>query len=162
MNFGLKPPPASSIRSWGARAILNRNQLDILHDRQTYTSHEGEAEADRHPFFRWLNMVGLPHLKERRWDPSSRDVYSFGDGPFVVEASTQGSHGYLYITAYEASAYFDALEEMMMEELAAGTAPPEVVLDLLPVPTDEHTLEVLQWIASGEITLKEGYALLIP
>lgn len=84
---------------WGARAILKNQNIDLLHDRQTYQGDENQ------PFVEWINNRALPWLRTR-----VKELYLEGDDPQVItlsefkyelRASTNASHGYLYIGAIE-------------------------------------------------------------
>lgn len=92
------------VRSWGARAIYSgypRYDIDILVDRQSVTNLDG-AKA----FMMWLNTRALPWLrkkmkKELQWGTDSKEVISFTEDNFYLEATCNGSYGYLYVGAVE-------------------------------------------------------------
>jgi hypothetical protein len=99
--FGRKAPDGAVV-SWGARAIYDFDlrhgwQIDLLWDRQQATG----SEAHRALLQEFLNKYALPRLRaECRLGPDSQEVFSFDEGGWHVEASTQASHGYLYIGAW--------------------------------------------------------------
>jgi len=76
--------------------------IDILGDRQTWS----QVNA-RHPLIEWLNTEGMKALRARLNElclaTSSREVVVVisKDRRFILEASPQGSWGYLYLGAWE-------------------------------------------------------------
>ena len=104
LAFGLQPPRGTAV-AWGARTIYkassdpDRVMIDILHDRQ---DRFGDTEQLK-PLCGWIG----DSLKALRVELAGRDVRGDStetvrieaDG-FVLEASPNGSHGYLYIVAY--------------------------------------------------------------
>jgi hypothetical protein len=77
--------------------------IDLLWDRQSGLGSDEDKEA----LLRWVDTVGMPWLHEtmEEQDPYDigRSVKVFrneGNG-YVIEASPQGSHGYLYIGAWK-------------------------------------------------------------
>ena len=87
---------------WGARAIYQNMNIDLVHDRQTWDADEtrkDEAEA----FHNWIADHGIPKLrkavKELAIYGDSTDVVKIEDGRYYLEASPQRSFGYLYIGA---------------------------------------------------------------
>jgi hypothetical protein len=108
--FGLSVPAeilkkqGKPVRYWGARAIFHPDTaypIDLLPDRQGYQS----DELDPKPLLDWLNKFGLPELKKlptfKNLDTSSREVVEVKQGQFTLQASPQGSYGYLYIGAWQ-------------------------------------------------------------
>ena len=95
---------------WGARAILvpahyERGGLkprriaayiDLLADRQSFVD---QGHPEKKQFVDWINKKGLPAC--RKWagdiDQSSREVFTFEEGEYVLKASPNASYGYLYI-----------------------------------------------------------------
>lgn len=106
LEFGRQPPKGTKV-AWGARAIfkpISRNpMIDILWDRQ---SAFGEKE-DREALVEWVRTVGLTWLEETIGEKASfaltrsHEVFHYEDGGYVIEASPQGSGGYLYIGAWK-------------------------------------------------------------
>lgn len=104
------------VRSWGARAIYNgypRYDVDLLVDRQSGENMEGKEAGD---FLRWLNKRALPWLrkkmkKELQWATDCTEVTSLTEGDFYLEATCNGSYGYLYVGAIERPAEQEAAEE---------------------------------------------------
>jgi len=102
--FGRKAPEGVTVAAaWGARAIyhpMRRERIDLLPDRQQCAP-DSFPEAN-HQLSYWLNHRALAELNLRcrglRGD--SQDVVSWDDGEYHIEASPQGSCGYLYIGAW--------------------------------------------------------------
>ncbi len=98
---------------WGARAIFEGPRwegygkttrfaaayVDLVHDRQSLV---GQEHPRKEEFMEWLNKIALPAL--RKWaegvSPDSKDVFTVGNGVFVLKASPNGSCGYMYIGAW--------------------------------------------------------------
>lgn len=92
------------VATWGARAIFQRGNIDILHDRQSWTVPNAEEDQSRRKQLQqWINSTGMPWLCERvkSVNPSGTEIVNFDDGQFHIEASPQSSCGYLYIRAWE-------------------------------------------------------------
>ena len=97
---------------WGARAILvpahyERGGLkprrvaayiDLLPDRQSVLFYE-DFLPEKDQFIDWIMEKALPAC--RKWardiDQSSREVFTFEEGEYVLKASPNASYGYLYI-----------------------------------------------------------------
>ena len=104
----LKANRAEPIRYWGARAIFQDRQIDLLPDRMTFRGKDHDeklepAERKLLPFIWWLDHSGLPWLREaaRQLSPDSSEVIHRCDHSFLIAASPQRSYGYLYIGAVE-------------------------------------------------------------
>ena len=99
--WGRRPAEPKPL-SWGARAIYGQAKaysIDLLSDRQGMS--EGGTEAERKQLSAWLNKAGLPALRRlcrtmQLWTDSHHVAELDLDG-WHIEASPQGSHGYLYI-----------------------------------------------------------------
>lgn len=94
--WGLKDQiPHDAVACWGARAILRRNSVEILPDRQECINRNAE-------FLDWLRSTGLSWLEERA--PNFRGdqdkLWFKDDGRFHIVCNTNASHGYLYISAW--------------------------------------------------------------
>lgn len=99
-EFGYKKPTTSVSCWWGARAIMKRQVVDILWDRQNMT---GSDDAAKKKLADWLNKKGLPALqklvkKEFLMNDEEREVCIEKDGYYIL-ANPNRSHGYLYIGA---------------------------------------------------------------
>lgn len=98
--FGRRAPDGA-VRAWGARAIYQRQRIELLWDRQNWQPDEKPPVE----FEDWINQIGLPWLRKTCTDryitPDSSTVLLYEDGPYGIEASPQRSYGYLYIVAYE-------------------------------------------------------------
>lgn len=90
-------------RYWGARAIYNIGNIDLLADRQSMTVLNSSAEQNS--FVEWINGYALPWLRAevKRINLASNDPQEIVLSQFKYElrASTNSSHGYLYIGAIE-------------------------------------------------------------
>lgn len=89
--------------AWGARALYGGmgGKIDILADRQ---SCKGDEE-DRKLLVSWLNRCGgLRRMRElvkaESLGANERREVRIDGGYFHCVANPNGSHGYLYITAY--------------------------------------------------------------
>lgn len=98
-----RPVPAHATTAMGARAILMRGYppcIDFVRDRMAW---EGEPE-DCRELSAWISNTAVPLLRKRIMDEGislmSTDVIDIEDGRFFLEASPQGSGGYLYIGAW--------------------------------------------------------------
>ena len=94
----------TTIRQWNARAIYQNRSIDVLHDRQTFVEQTFDG-PDGESFKNWINMRALPWLRAEvvRLDLSTSDPQELvlSEFKYEVRASTNGSYGYLYITATE-------------------------------------------------------------
>lgn len=108
MGFGYwKACPPYVAIAWGARAIFNRGELDLLYDRQDWNGTGKDDKKVRNAFTRLVNAC-LPEFRREvkaLWEKGElkRDVdkeftYDVGHVRFVF--NTNGSCGYLYIVAF--------------------------------------------------------------
>jgi hypothetical protein len=106
LQFGRQPPKGKKI-AWGARAIfkpVSRNpMIDLLWDRQDAFG----DKAEREDLVEWVRARGLPWLEAELDNKAgfgtsmSHEVFRHEEGDYVIEASPQGSGGYLYIGAWK-------------------------------------------------------------
>ncbi len=106
LEFGRQPPKKAKV-AWGARAIfkpISKNPMvDILWDRQDAFG----GEQERQDLVEWVKATGLPKLEEMIEEKASysitrsHEVFKFEDAGYTIEASPQGSGGYLYIVAWK-------------------------------------------------------------
>jgi hypothetical protein len=96
--FGF-PFELPNVRYWGARAIYQKYNIDLLHDRQSFQGEHSDS------FMQWLNGYALPWLRDevkRLWlstdDPRVIKLWQF---KYELNACTNSSYGYLYIGAIE-------------------------------------------------------------
>jgi hypothetical protein len=85
---------------WGARAIYTGRRVDLLVDRQDLV---GESDAAKAALRATLNGGALRQFikwANDRFDGYSREIESMEFDGITFVASTNGSHGYLYVTAY--------------------------------------------------------------
>jgi hypothetical protein len=120
-HFGLWAicPPDAKV-AWGARAILNDGQIDLVWDRQSW---RGSESPEREAFAAVLNKalrearrecLRLWHRGVIRRDQNNLVVLYAGPG-CQIRADTRGSYGYLYMIAYP----FEADEQTVPEPLEA-------------------------------------------
>ena len=111
--FGYPAEIESPELYWGARAIFERGRfegfgkrqkwvppyIDLVHDRQSFI---GRDDPRKEEFMDWLNKLALPAL--RKWAEGvrldSKEVFTFGNGVFVLKATPNASFGYMYIGAW--------------------------------------------------------------
>jgi hypothetical protein len=99
LAFGLSHAvPEEVTTAWGARLI---EPNDLLHDRQDLQSDNDEAKAK---LIAWLNGGGIAGARTALRDlrlPQSRDVATvYEDDQGVIVASTNASHGYVYVAGW--------------------------------------------------------------
>jgi cytoskeleton bundling-enhancing protein CbeA-like protein len=99
LAFGLSPPPGV-LAAWGARAIYQPPNVDILWDRQGYAGQAGELKKLQ----KWLEGHGLPALrkalkKDRLYTNESREVRIVRT-KYTIVANPRASYGYLYLGAW--------------------------------------------------------------
>lgn len=100
LTWGLEPPAAAT-SAWGARAIYTTGPMtiDLLPDRQAAFGPRVRSLID------WMNESGLPALKRELLAhdvrPADQQRIEVLDGAFKLAASPRGSHGYLYIVAWD-------------------------------------------------------------
>jgi len=75
--------------------------LDFPQDR---TSIDGGTQAQKMQLYKWLNEVGLPAIKKKlasgNMTGASSDWVEFEQGAYVIAATPNASHGYLYVGAW--------------------------------------------------------------
>ena len=92
-KFGIHPFTTPKLW-WGARAIANRNGIDIPWDRQNF---EGD-KANASDFIQWINDIAIPALdKYVKKGQTKGIVIDSDDGVYHCEADDESSGGYLYI-----------------------------------------------------------------
>jgi hypothetical protein len=103
--FGRRPPARRVSVAWGARAILKTSGpilIDLPWDRQSWTR---SNRGDRDRLAQWINIKGLPWLRDEikhaRFSVTGHSIIKYDDGLIHLEASPQGSGGYLYIGVWE-------------------------------------------------------------
>lgn len=97
LEWGISPDSEVDI-AWGARAIYNSFNIDLLWDRMCM---EGGTPEQRKQFSDWLNAKGLPALKklvkQENVRGSDERVLTISLDGWLIAASPKGSCGYLYI-----------------------------------------------------------------
>jgi len=96
------PINTPQVRYWGARAIYQRNKIELLRDRQNSSLDVSEEST---AFIQWINHRALPWLRSEveRIGLATDDpqVLILSDFKYELRASTNKSYGYLYIGAIE-------------------------------------------------------------
>ena len=104
LQWGLNPIPENACAAWGARAILERQVLDLLADRQDFAAPE-MPESGKKTFINWINETALPklrkHIVDQSWRDDSEEVFEYYNGIFHVRASCRKSYGYCYILCWQ-------------------------------------------------------------
>lgn len=99
-DWGLQPPEGC-LAAWGARAIYNNREVDILHDRQGTAGDPEEIKK----LLKWLNSKGLTGfrkmLKKEDLLGSDNRVVTYKAGGYVIKANPRASYGYLYLGAWK-------------------------------------------------------------
>jgi hypothetical protein len=86
---------------WGARAIYTGRKVDLLPNRQDLV---GDSDAAKAALRTALNGSALRKFikwANDRFDGYSREIESMEFDGITFVASTNASHGYLYVTAYK-------------------------------------------------------------
>lgn len=147
LHWGLNAHPESTPGCWGARAILTsgKNPIDIVANRQ---------DADG-PLFgvlaSLLNDAGGLKVAQARvralrntWQMSSSEskLFTLVDNDMMkMVANTNGSHGYLYLSAWLKAETFDVSEAKW-----GGTSEPPEVGDTVETSVWEKPITVLSSI----------------
>ena len=100
LRWGLRSvEQADYLAVWGARATFAESELYFMPDRQ---EHIGDI-VPVCTLTNWINDTALPalkqHIKETNWSNDSKEVYTLNDNLFTLKASSNGSYGYMYLTA---------------------------------------------------------------
>lgn len=100
LRWGLRQvEQADYLAVWGARATFAEGELYFMPDRQEHIGDTVPVCA----LTNWINDTALPawkqHIKETNWSNNSREIYTLNDNLFTLNASPNGSHGYMYLTA---------------------------------------------------------------
>ena len=100
LRWGLRQvEQADYLAVWGARATFAEGKLYFMPDRQEHIGDTVPVCA----LTNWINDTALPawkqHIKETNWSNNSREIYTLNDNLFTLNASPNGSHGYMYLTA---------------------------------------------------------------
>lgn len=101
LGYGLRDAPTDAPAAWGARLIFPN---DLVWDR---TDMYGEQE-DKNRLLDWLNThaprIGSDdflNLVYRNTSASGEHVFTIAeDDTAIMQASAQGSYGYLYVAAW--------------------------------------------------------------
>lgn len=100
ISFGFRPVRTDAIAFVGARTIFEHGDVSFIPDR---CSHQGEDNAINRLSI-WTVKKAMPelrkHIKRHGWKQDTREIFTFRDGQFLMEASPNASYGYLYISTY--------------------------------------------------------------
>jgi hypothetical protein len=110
--FGLWAHAPESGLAWGARAIFNRGEIDLLWDRQSFRD-DGEHQFNKDMFMALVNMLlakARGKARDLQFDelaPDSCQVVTLAEANgIVLKGSTNSSFGYLYLIAYYDEQWF--------------------------------------------------------
>jgi hypothetical protein len=97
LAWGLQPPEGTRT-AWGARAIFENGNIDIVWDR---TSTFG-IEKNIRKLTAWLDKGGLRGIRKevKRLLPSDSTSVSFTSRGYIILANPRKSFGYLYLVSY--------------------------------------------------------------
>ena len=101
LEWGLRPfKTGNYLAGFGARMIWNGNKITFLPDRQQFIGNAKTCEALRN----WINNKALSKLKQyiadHHWTGATTEIYTDETWLYRIEVSPNGSHGYLYLSAY--------------------------------------------------------------
>ena len=100
INWGKRPFRSEAEAFYGCRMIFQHGKLEFLPGRGSEVGEDSQVQS----LVAWLNQKGLPllkkHIKTQNWNSSTTDVFVYIDGQKRMEASPNGSFGYMYISAY--------------------------------------------------------------
>jgi hypothetical protein len=90
------------VMAWGARAIFQNGTLDFLYDRQQVTDGNALSKAR---LLKWVDSRAIPLLKvwikDNCVSPSAAIQFEHQEFKYIMRASPNQSHGYMYITCAE-------------------------------------------------------------
>lgn len=97
-EWGIHPGTENLKCWWGARAIANRGQLELLYDRQS--SEFNCNENSKAEFIHFINGTIIPDLEQVvRKHKTQKTHMSYSNG-VMLEFDDRNSGGYLYIGAW--------------------------------------------------------------
>lgn len=100
INWGKRPFRSDAEAFYGCRMIFQSGRLEFLPGRGSEVGEDSQVQS----LVDWLNQKGLPllkkHIKTQNWNSSTTDVFVYIDGQKRMEASPNGSFGYMYISTY--------------------------------------------------------------
>jgi len=97
LSWGLQPPEGVSV-AWGARAIFEKGQIDLLWDRTSTMGDEKEVKK----LGKWLNTKGLKGIRREVKNLQTNAEYTviYKDDKYTIRANPRRSYGYLYLCAF--------------------------------------------------------------
>ena len=100
INWGLRPFHEEAEAFFGVRMIFQSGRLEFLPGRGSEVGEDSQVQS----LVDWLNQKALPalkkHIKTHGWNSATTETFVFEDGQKRLEASPNGSYGYMYISAY--------------------------------------------------------------
>ena len=100
-EWGLYPQKFRPRIYWGARAIITSGVVDLLPDRQSFTTHPSVDKDEKAEFVAWLDKQALPYLNQRLKERDTAHVeFASRYNRYLCIAEDRSSGGYLYIGAY--------------------------------------------------------------
>ena len=94
MRFGIYPDNKTPQMWWGARAIIEKKDINIPYDRQSF---EGD-KINSDELISWINKTAIPKFSESIKNGIISNISFLSDcGKFHCKADDRNSHGYLYI-----------------------------------------------------------------
>ena len=100
INWGKRPFRSEAEAFYGCRMIFQSGRLEFLPGRGSEVGEENKVQS----LVEWLNQTALPqlkkHIKAQGWTSATTETFVLEDGQKRLEASPNGSFGYMYISAY--------------------------------------------------------------
>ena len=100
ISFGFRPIKTKAVAFVGARTIFEQGDISFVPGRCSLQGEEKEINR----LSTWTIKKALPelrkHIRQHGWKQDTREVFTFRDGQFLMEASPNASYGYLYISTY--------------------------------------------------------------
>ncbi|MBO4631194.1 MAG: hypothetical protein J5858_04650 [Lentisphaeria bacterium] len=100
INWGKRPFRSDAEAYIGCRMIFQSGRLEFLPGRGSELGEKSQVQS----LVNWFNTTALPalkkHIKKQGWNSATTETFVFEDGQKRLEASPNGSFGYMYISAY--------------------------------------------------------------
>lgn len=101
MSWGLRPFRKDALAAFGVRALIENKDISWVPGRSSTQGSDSDVAA----ICEWADKTALPKLRKRIRDggikPESNEVFRYGEKPMLLEASPNGSDGYIYISMYK-------------------------------------------------------------
>ena len=100
-EWGIYPENCTPAIDWGARAIITSGIVDLLPDRQSFTTATDVGKDEKDEFVAWVDKQALPYLNQRvKVRDTAHIEFASRDDRYFCIAEDRSSGGYLYIGAY--------------------------------------------------------------